>query len=585
MAMHEHYAYVCSGKCHRSGAGRARALAHGALLTETALPTRQAVPAEESALAPLRRPGFRATWAALAGSQLVIWMNTVGAVTVIAALSDSPTLIALVQTANSVPAVLLALVMGSVADIVDRRRFAVASQGWMLLSVAALSALTLGDVITPGLALGLTFALGAGMATTFVIYQALTQDFVPRAELPAAVALNGVAINLARAIGPALAGLIIAALSAGALFAVEAGLLVVIVGLVLLRVKPPGPARASGERLAPAMRAGIRFVRFSPRVRTVLLRGAVFSVSASALWALLPVAALGRLGLSDSSFGLLMGCVGTGAIVGATMLPRLRRRLAFDHMIALASLGLAGGLIALAYIPWAELVAVTLLLTGACWLTVLSSLNTSAQRVAPGWVRGRTLAAFQLVMQGGLAIGSLIWGLVTGAADVETALTIAAAGLVAGVALARRWPLAGAERGDLTPAGAWADPNVDIQPRPDDGPVLITVEYLIDPEDAERFVASMEELARVRRRDGAYRWDLYADLERPGCYLETFVVDSWSEHLRQHGRLTVADLELTKLARSFHRGEGPPVVRHMLWARAALETARHERTRPDERDG
>jgi predicted MFS family arabinose efflux permease len=466
--------------------------------------------------------------------------------------------------------VLLALVMGSMADIVDRRRFAVASQGWMLLSVATLAALTLSDVVTPGLALGLTLALGAGMATTFVIYQALTQDFVPRAELPAAVALNGVAINLARAIGPALAGLIIAALSAGALFAVEAALLVAIVGLVALRVRPPGPARASGERLAPAVRAGVRFVRFSPPVRTVLLRGVVFSVSASALWALLPVAALGRLGLSDSSFGLLMGCVGAGAILGATMLPALRRRLAFDRMIALASLGLAAGLVALAYIPWAELVAVTLLLTGACWLMVLSSLNTSAQRAAPGWVRARTLAAFQLVMQGGLALGSLMWGIVTGAANVETALTIAAGGLVVGVALARRWPLAAAESADLTPAGAWSDPNVDFEPRPGDGPVLVTVEYEIDAGDGERFVGAMEELHRVRRRDGALRWNLYADLERPGVYLETFVVDSWSEHLRQHDRLTVADLEVTKLARSFHRGQGPPEVRHLLWAPATL---------------
>src|SRR5215210_1532105 len=461
-------------------------------LTDTALPKQQPVPAEDSALAPLRRRGFRAAWTALAGSQLVIWMNTVGAVTVIASLSDSPTLIALVQTANSLPAVLLALVMGSMADIVDRRRFVLASQGWMLLSVAVFAALTLADAITAELALGLTFALGAGMATTFVIYQALTQDFVPRSELPAAVALNGVAINLARAIGPALAGLIIAAFSAGALFAVEAALLALIVGLVALRVRPPGPARASGERLAPAVRAGVRFVRFSPPVRTVLLRGAAFSVSASALWALLPVVALGRLGLSESSFGLLMGCVGTGAILGATMLPRLRRRLAFDRMIALASLGLAGGL-----------VAVTLLLTGACWLLVLSSLNTSAQRVAPGWVRARTLAVFQLVMQGGLAIGSLTWGLVTGFADVETALTIAAGGLVAGVALARRWPLAKSEQKDLTPAGGWSDPIVDIEPRPDDGPVLITVEYLVDSADTDRFLAAMQELNRIRRRDGA----------------------------------------------------------------------------------
>ena len=539
-------------------------------MTGTALPPTDAPAAEDSALAPLRRPGFRAAWTALAGSQLVIWMNTVGAVAVIASLSDSPTLIALVQTANSLPAVLLALLMGSVADIVDRRRFAIASQSWMLIAVATLAALTLTDVITAGLALALTFALGAGMATTFVIYQALTQDFVPRKELMSAVALNGVAINLARAIGPALAGIVIAALSAGALFAVEAALLVMIVGLVALRVRPPGPAKASGERLAPAMRAGLRFVRFSPPVRTVLLRGAAFSISASALWALLPVAALGRLGLSDRSFGLLMACVGTGAILGATLLPRLRRRLPFDRMIALASLGLGAGLLALAYIPWAEVVAVTLLFTGACWLMVLSSLNTSAQRVAPGWVRARTLATFQLVMQGGLALGSLAWGLVTAAADVETALTIAAAGLVAGVALARRWPLAASERTDLTPAGTWSDPNVDIEPQPEDGPVLITVEYEVDPADAERFVPAMDDLGRIRRRDGAFRWNLYADLERPGVYLETFLVDSWSEHLRQHGRLTVEDLEVTKLTRSFHRGEGPPKVRHMLSARATL---------------
>jgi MFS family permease len=556
MAINEHYASVWS-------ATRA--------MTDTALHAGQVPPADESALAPLRRVGFRAAWTALAGSQLVIWMNTVGAVTVIAALSDSPTLIALVQTANSVPAVLLALVMGSMADIVDRRRFAVASQSWMLVSVAALAALTLTDAITPGLTLALTFALGAGMATTFVIYQALTQDFVPRSELMAAVALNGVAINLARAVGPALAGFVIAALSAGALFALEAGLLAAIVGLVVLRVRPPGPVRASGERFAPAVRAGMRFVRFSPAVRTVLLRGAVFSVSASALWALLPVVALGRLGLSESGFGLLMGCVGSGAILGATTLPRLRRRFTYDRMIALASLGLAGGLVALAYLPWAELVAFTLLLTGACWLIVLSSLNTSAQRVAPGWVRARTLATFQLVMQGGLASGSLAWGLMTAAADVETALTIAAAGLAAGVGLARRWPLGEFEHSDLTPAGVWSDPHVDIEPRPDDGPVLITVEYEIDPADAERFVPAMEALGRIRRRDGGYRWGLYADLEEPGRYLETFVVDSWSEHLRQHGRLTVADLEFTKLARSFHRGDGPPHVRHMLWASATLE--------------
>jgi MFS family permease len=545
-------------------------------MTRSALSQPEAPAASDSALAPLRRGGFRAVWSALAGSQLVIWMNTVGAVTVIAAVSDSDTLIALVQTANSLPAVLLALLTGTVADIVDRRRFALGSQLVMLSAVATLAVLTLTDTVTAAAALGLTLALGAGMATTFVVYQALTPDFVPRGELPAAVALNGVAINLARAVGPALAGLLIAILSAGSLFAIEAGLVALVMALVLgLRV--PGRERASRERLAPAIRAGLRFVRFSWPVRTVLVRGGLFSVCASALWALLPVVALQRLDLGSGGFGLLMGCVGAGAITGAALLPRLRRRVSLDRLIAGATLGVAAGLLALAYVPSAALLAPAVFLTGSCWLTVLSSLNTAAQRVAPGWVRARTLATFQLVMQGGLAVGSLALGVVTGAAGVRAALLIAAGGLAAGVLGVRRWPLAHSERADLSPAGTWSDPTAaaQLEPVPSDGPVLVTVEYLIDSSEANDFVAAMQDLGRVRRRDGAYRWNLYEDLERPGCYLETFVVDSWEEHLRQHDRLTVADLDVERRAKSMHRGPEPPAVRHLLWAPAALRAERH----------
>jgi MFS family permease len=542
-------------------------------MTGSALSEPGASAASESALAPLRRGGFRAVWSALAGSQLVIWMNTVGAVTVIASVSGSDTLIALVQTANSLPAVLLALLTGTVADIVDRRRFALAAQLLMLAAVAALAALTLTDTVSAATVLGLTFALGAGMATTFVIYQAFTPDFVPRAELPAAVALNGVAINLARAVGPALAGLLIAILSAGALFVVEAAVMVLVIALVFL-LRSPRRELASRERLAPAMRAGLRFVRFSWPVRAVLVRGGLFSVFASALWALLPVVALERLDLGSKGFGLLMGCVGAGAITGASLLPRLRRRLSLDKLLVGATLGVAAGLLALAYVPSAALLAPAVFLTGACWLTVLSSLNTSAQRVAPGWVRARTLATFQLVMQGGLAVGSLALGLLTGAAGVRAALLVAAGGLLAGVLGVRRWPLGHSEVADLSPAGTWSDPAAQLEPVPSDGPVLVTVEYRIDSSDADEFVAAMQELGRVRRRDGAYRWSLYEDLDDPGCYLETFLVDSWEEHLRQHARLTVADLDVERRAKSMHRGADPPVVRHLLWAPAALRAER-----------
>jgi MFS family permease len=368
-------------------------------------------------------------------------MHNVGAVTVVASLSDSPTLIALVQTATSLPSVALSLVAGATADIVDRRRLVLAAQAWMAAATGVLAALTLGDVVSAGAVLGLTLALGAGMATSILSYQALTQDFVPRAELPQAVALNSVAINLARAGGPALAGLLIVALSAGALFAIEAA---VILGLmvVVLRMRISRPAPEPPETFLNALRVGGRYVRFSRPVRSVLARAALFSLGASALWALLPVVAVGPLDLDSRGLGLLLSCVGAGALAGATVLPLVRRRLAIDRLISVATVGLAGGLMALAYVRVPILVAAALVFTGASWLTVLSSLNTAAQLAAPGWVRGRTLASFQFVFQGSLALGSLVWGVLAGGAGVRAALVTAVALLLLGVVAARRWPLA-----------------------------------------------------------------------------------------------------------------------------------------------
>ena len=525
----------------------------------------------------LRRAGFRSLWSALLGSQLVVWMHNVGAVTVVASLSDSATLIALVQTATSLPAVVLSPLVGATADIVDRRRMVLAAQAWMTLAIGTLAALTLADVVTAGAALALTLCLGAGSAASILAYQALTPEFVSRQELPQAVGLNSVAINLARAVGPALAGLLIVALSVGALFALEAGLVLILM-VIVFRLRAPTPAREHGrEPLGAALRAGVRYVRFSGLARPVLARAAIFSICASALWALLPVVAFGPLDLDSRGLGLLVGCVGAGAIAGATVLPRIRRRVALDPMIGIATVGLAAGLAVLAWVREPALVGLGLVFAGASWLTVLASLNTAAQRAAAGWVRARTLGGFQLVFQGSLAVGSFGWGLTASAAGVRTALMIAAGGLLAGAVVARRWPLAPGEDVDLTPAAGWSEPELTIEPAPHDGPVLVTLEYHVPEQRAAEFVDAMQQLGRVRRRDGAFAWDLYEDLEEPGRYLETFTVGSWSEHMRQHERRTVADLEIEERVKAMHDPGSTPVARHLLWAPAALRARSRER--------
>ena len=546
-----------------------------------------------SAWAPLRRPVFRAIWGSLLGSQVVIWMHNVGAVTVVASLSDSPALIAAVQTATSLPAVVLSLLAGATADIVDRRRLVLAAQAWMVAVTTTLSVLTFTDTVTTGLALALTLALGAGMAPTILAYQAMTPDAIgedrhrsgpgrarPLAqdELPEAVALNSVAINLARAVGPALAGVLIVALSAGALFAIESAVVLLIM-VVIFRLKVSTERPESPEPLIEALRAGARYVRFFGPARTTLIRTGLFAGCASALWALLPVVAVGPLDLDSRGLGLLMGCVGTGALCGAVVMPRLRARLGFDVLIALASLTLAAGLAVLAWVDEVPIVAVALLFTGASWLTVLSSLNTAAQWAAAGWVRARTLASFQFVMQGSLAFGSLVWGLTAGATGVRDALMIAVAGLLVGVVAGRHWPLAPGTDVDLSPAAHWGSPELALEPRPTDGPVLVTLEYRVRPERTDEFVAAMTELGRIRRRDGAYFWDLYEDLEDRGRFLETFTVGSWQEHLRQHERGTVADLDVERRVKEMHEGPGPPLARHLLAARAA-QRAREQKPPP-----
>jgi len=376
-----------------------------------------------------------------------------------------------------------------------------------------------------------------------------------------------VAFNAARAVGPALGGLLLAAVGPGVVFLLNAtSFLGVLVVLARWRREAPPPP-AVPEDVRGALRAGLRYVRHSDPLRTILVRTFGFVVFASAVWSLLPLVAVRGLGLGAVGYGLLLGCLGTGAVVGAAILPAVRARLPVDRVMAAATLLFAASAVGVAVLHDARLVGVALLGGGVAWLAAMSTVSAAAQTSVSAWVRARALAVSLLVVQGGMAAGAAGWGWLATRAGVPTALLVAAAGLVVALAVVGRFPLAATEGLDVRPAPPTPAPIVVGPLDPDDGPVLVTVEYRVEPSQGEAFAAAMQAMGRIRRRDGAELWGLFRDTADPGAFIETFTVASWGEHLRQHERLTRADQPLRELVRGFHVDVSPPVVRHLLAAR------------------
>jgi predicted MFS family arabinose efflux permease len=519
-----------------------------------------------SAWSPLATPLFRAFWLAVLASQIGTWMQNAGAAWLMTSLSHSPALVALMQTATSLPTFLLGLPAGALADIVDRRRLLLACQVWMLAAALVLAVLTLLGAMNPALLLALTFAIGVGVALSGPAWQATAPHLVPRSELAGAVALNGVAVNLGRAVGPAVGGLLLAAAGTAAVFFANS---LSFVGLIAVAgfFWHPAPRRRTlpNERLPGAVRAGARYLRHTPELRAVLVRTALFVGGASALFALLPVVARQTLSLSSSGFGLLLGMMGVGAIAGAWQLPKLRRRIRPQPLTVGCTAVFAAVLLGLSYAGDVVEASVLLVVAGVAWIGMLTSLNVVAQVGAAPWVRARALAAYLMVFQGGLALGSAGWGLVAEATGPGRALALAAAFLAIGLLAVVRYPLAADPDRDLAPSPI-EDPRAADDLRPDQGPVLVTVEYLVDPDEADGFLRAASELGRIRRRDGAYRWGIYRDVAEPGRYLETFLVESWLEHLRQHRRSTAADMRARERVREFHLGPDEPEVTHLVSA-------------------
>lgn len=520
---------------------------------------------------PLKVRLFRAMWLAILGSNVGTWVNDVAAAWVMAERTGSPLMVALVQSATTVPVVLLALVAGTLADIVDRRRYLLFTQGWMLLVAATLATLTGLGMLTPPLLVALTFAMGCGAAMAMPAQAAIVSELVPRPMLASAVALNSIGINIARSLGPAIGGLIVAQLGAGWAFGLNALSFAAMLWVLFNWKQAVQPSSLPPEGFGAGLRAGLRYALRAGRLQAVLVKSAGFFFFASAVTALLPLVVRGEMQGGAGTYGLLLGCIGIGAVSGALLLPRLRARMDRDLLVLLATFACALSLLGLAWLRNMALLPLAMLVNGFAWITVLSSLQIAAQTAVPAWVRARALSLYIMVFSLGMALGGLSWGSIAQRSSIPLALTLAAIGAVVGGLLVWRVRIAGSEELDLRPAGHWPAPELAVPVTHDRGPVLVTVEYHIAAADRAMFHQLLGALGRTRRRDGAVIWGVAEDVANPGIHMEYFVTSSWMEHLRQHERVTAEDRVLQDRVRALHRNEHAPIVRHFVGGSGALE--------------
>ncbi|POX45497.1 MFS transporter [Streptomyces sp. Ru72] len=532
----------------------------------SAAPSSSGPSTSDSPWAPLAARVFRALWIAQLVSNVGSWMQTVGAQWLL--IGHDAALVTLVQTASSLPVVLLALPSGVVADRFDRRSVLLVAQFAMLAVSGALAVLAFTDALTPTALLALTFLLGCGTALMGPAWQAIQPEMVERRLLGQAAALGAVNMNLARAVGPALGGAVVAAAGAGWVFAFNAVSYLGIAAVLVLWQRPRTALPTGGnERLPAALNAGRRYVWNAPGVRRVLLRTTLFIPGGAALWSLLPLSASRSLGLGSGGYGLLLTAVGVGAVAGAFALPRIQRVLGVNGTLAAGALVFAAVLAVLATVraPW--LVTIVLLPAGLAWIGVLSTLNAAVQTRLPGWVRARGLAVYLLVFQGGQALAAPLWGAVADWLGLTAALLAAGAVMLLSAASVRRWPLHDAEGIDPSLSDHWPAPPLVFEPGEADGPVLVSVVYRVAPDHRAEFTDRMSHVARSRRRTGALEWGLYQDGHDPERFVENYLVASWAEHLAQHhSRLTVTDRRHEERARALLVPGTRPEVTHAFAA-------------------
>ncbi len=519
-----------------------------------------------SAWRPLVHPIFRALWIAGLVSDIGSWMHEVGEAWLMTSLSPSPVLVALLQSADSLAIFLLALPAGALADVVDRRKLAVLTQSWLFVGASLLGLLTVTHLMTPWRLIGLSFMMGMGAALDGPVWQAIVAEVVPRKELPAAITLGGLSFNLARAAGPALAGLVIAAAGPFAVFLLNAASFVYGI-LVLVRWhRPPPSTSLPAERWLGAMLSGLRYVRNSPDLVAVFVRSGVSLVGSSCLLALLPLFARRELGVSALTYGAFLGSMGVGAVVSATiLLPWLRPKLSPDGILTGGAVVFAVALLTVARAREPRLAAVAMFLSGLASMSVISSLNVAVQMSSPPWVRARVLSVHMLVFQGAIALGSVLWGAVASRAGLRVGMIAGAATALAGVG-ARIWFPIRTDEHDFSPSLHWPKPMLVCDPAPDAGPVLVTVEYRVAPAHVASFLEAARLLGRNRRRYGAFQWEIFRDPATPERFVETYMVESWGDHLRQHERVSVEQQAEEQRLRALLIPGALPVVTHLVAA-------------------
>ncbi|MEM0967398.1 MAG: MFS transporter [Verrucomicrobiota bacterium] len=510
---------------------------------------------------PLKNKVFRSLWIATVISNVGHWMHEVGAAWLMTDLSDSPLMVALVQTSLTLPFFFFALPAGVLTDLLDRRKYLFAVQIGAAIAAGALAIVGLTIGYTPATLLAFSFLLGLATAMTAPAWQAVVPELVDKSELPKAVALNGMGINIARAIGPAAAGILVALAGPTLVFVLNA-ISFVYISFALWRWKRPTQKQdLPPEYFWAAVVTGLRYIFHAPQFLAVLYRIGCFMVSASAVWALLPIVARRDLGLNATEYGILLGSLGAGAVAIASQISLLKKHFSPAALITIGGFVFAGVTVALGLVQSFWILLPILFFGGASWLSLLSTFNVGAQATLPPWVRGRALSVYLLIFFGGMAIGSLLWGTVADLIGSRHTLLVAAGLQIVAWFFTRKLPLRDGGKSNLAPAHHWPMPNLPGG-ESTERPVLLQKTYRIDPAKTKDFIQKAQSLRSIRLRDGANFWGIYADPENPGVIHEVFQHATETDHIRSHERFTEEDRLLEEELLAYHVGSEPPVVQH-----------------------